>query len=167
MNKQFLTNNDVKDMVSDILEQMMDDKFIPDFVVGITRGGLMPAVLISQRLSIPMETLKISLTDNFGKESKYWLENMATGYPYGHNIKNILIVDDINDTGKTMETLKNDWETNNKTFFQWKQVWHNNVRFATLVNNEGSTFNTDYTSLRINKVLENTWIEFPWENWWI
>jgi hypothetical protein len=36
-----------------------------------------------------------------------------------------------------------------------------------LVNNEASEFKRiDYSAVDINKAEEDSWIVFPWENWW-
>lgn len=163
--KLIITDDQVKNMVDDIITQMADDEFQPDYIVGITRGGLYPALLISQRLNVPMDTLLVSLRgDEQRTQSNCDLAEDAVGYPKGHNIKKILIVDDINDTGATLEWIQQDWEK--AVPAPWVNIWHQNVRFASLVNNEASRMNTSYTSLRINKDVEDVWVIFPWERWW-
>ena len=54
-----------------------------------------------------MHTLDVRLrdADGIGPESNAWLAEFAG------NGKNILIVDDINDTGATFEWIKNDWHS--------------------------------------------------------
>lgn len=157
------SNKDVNGFVSDIIRQMWLDGFMPDYVVGITRGGLVPAQMISQYLNIPMNTLKVSMRDDAHCESNLWMaEEAYTG-------KNILIVDDINDSGATMKWIQEDWESSvslpiDKT---WEQTWNHNVRFAVLVNNESSEFeDVDYIGKTVNKFEEPCWVVFPWEEWW-
>lgn len=157
------SNKDVNGFVSDIIRQMWLDGFMPDYVVGITRGGLVPAQMISQYLNIPMHTLKVSMRDDAHCESNLWMaEEAYTG-------KNILIVDDINDSGATMKWIQSDWESSvslpiDKT---WEQTWNHNVRFAVLVNNESSEFDgVDYVGKTVNKFEEPCWVVFPWEEWW-
>lgn len=160
-----ITDERIKLMVADILTQMADDEFKPDYVVGITRGGLVPAQMISRRLDIPMETLRVSLRgENERTETNCWMAEDVVGYPKGHNLKKILIVDDINDTGATLHWIKNDWEK--AVPAPWEKVWGENVKIATLVNNEASNFVPSYYSLSINKAVDNIWVEFPWECWW-
>jgi hypoxanthine phosphoribosyltransferase len=165
MKKIYYTNNTVAGQVHDIIRQMQHDNWRPDYVVGLTRGGLVPANMISQYMSIPMNTLKVSLRDASSDdecESNLWMAEDA------YNSKNILIVDDINDTGATLNWIKQDWSSgclpNDE---KWNTVWNNNVRFAVLVDNQNSGFHDiDYSSVEINKAEEDVWIVFPWEEWW-
>jgi hypoxanthine phosphoribosyltransferase len=142
---------------------MNKDNWQPDYIVGLTRGGLVPANMLSQYLDIPMHTLKVSLRDdNFDPESNLWMAEDA------YEGKNILVVDDINDTGTTLNWIKEDWPSgclpNDE---RWESTWGTNVRFAVLVDNQDSKFhNIDYSGIDINKAEEDVWVVFPWENWW-
>lgn len=83
--------------------------------------------------------------------------------------KNILIVDDINDTGATFNWIMKDWPSSclpNDP--DWKWVWNNNVRFAVIVDNLASQCNVkmDYVGMEINKSEQDVWVEFPYEIWW-
>jgi uncharacterized protein len=176
MNKIYYTWQDVEHQTQEILRQLQRDAWMPDYVVGLTRGGLVPANLISQYLEIPMETLKVSLRDdNLQPESNLWMAEDA----YGHEVfdsmcsddgrKKILIVDDINDSGATLNWIKQDWQSScfpkDK---RWKEVWGNTVRVAVLVDNESSKskLSVSYSAVDLNKAEEDCWIVFPWEDWW-
>ena len=155
------------------------DEWMPDYVVGLTRGGLAPANMISQYLDIPMHTLRVSLRDSdSAPESNLWMSEDAFGYDskaWSANTsydqfkaRNILIVDDINDSGATLDWIRKDWQSSClPEHDRWKSVWNQNVKFAVLVNNEASEFkNIDYVGHYINKHNDDAWIVFPWEQWW-
>jgi len=145
--KAYYTWEQIESMTQDILQQTRDKQF--DAVVGLTRGGLTPAVLISQYLDIPMHTLKISLRDHIGEDNV-----VEARENFGVNSgKNILVIDDINDTGATLNYLQESWG-------------HDTVTYAVLINNEASDADVDYSSININKMEDDVWIVFPWEDWW-
>jgi uncharacterized protein len=168
MKKIYYTWTDTERQVSEILRQIMMSDWRPDYVVGLTRGGLVPANLISQYLGCRMETLKISLRDGTECESNLWMAEDA----FGHEMeqpKKILIVDDINDTGATLNYIREDWPSGCfPDHSRWTEVWGTNVRVAVLVDNESSRSQIpiSYSAVDINKAVDNAWIVFPWESWW-
>ncbi len=165
-NKVYYTDKQIDTMIHGIIRQMVKDNWVPDYVVGITRGGLIPAIKISQYLSVPMETLKVSLRDGGECESNCWMAEEASGWQMD-SPKKILIVDDINDTGATLNWIKNDWESSVRLDErEWEKVWNESVRFASLIDNDASPFQINYVGESINKAENEVWVVFPWENWW-
>jgi uncharacterized protein len=175
MKKIYHTWQDVEAQTQEILRQIHSDAWRPDYVVGLTRGGLVPANLISQYLGCRMETLKVSLRDGSQQETNCWMAEDAfgyggdDGYPTDSLKKNILIVDDINDSGATLNWIRNDWMGSCfSTSPVWDHIWGHNVRVAVLVDNESSKneIPVSYSAIDLNKAEEDCWIVFPWESWW-
>ena len=121
MKKEIVTFDRLTAMVASLCRDIANSDWRPDYVVGLTRGGLLPAVMISHYFDVPCETLKISLRDGNESESNLWMAEHAFGYvpedERGESgtqtdpayRRNILVVDDINDTGATIAWLRKDW----------------------------------------------------------
>ena len=182
MNKLVINHHEFTGLVSKLCRSIVASNWKPDYVVGLTRGGLLPAVMISHYFNIPCETLKVSLRDHSQTESNCWMAEDAFGYvslgdrefsegdrSSDLNRKKILIVDDINDSGATLNWLMKDWQSsclpNDPS---WKNIWNNNVRFAVVVDNLASKCDVkmDYAGMEINKAENDIWVDFPYEDWW-
>ncbi len=175
MKKVYYSWQDVERQCQSIVNQIAKDSWLPDYVVGITRGGNVPATVISHMLGLRCEALKVALRDGGERESNLWMAEDAFGVVYDEKYqsrwdvdlrKNILIIDDINDTGDTLNWIQQDWQ--NSCFpheeYAWSSVWERNVRFATLVHNIPSEFDSlSYYAAEINKSENPEWICFPWE----
>lgn len=173
--KKYYSWEDVETMCVDIVNQMYKDGWRPDYIVGITRGGNVPATIISNMTGIRCEALKVSLRDDDSEsETNCWMSEDAFGYVSkdedrvtgGPLEKKILIVDDINDTGATFNWIKQDWQASclpNDP--KWDKVWGANVRFAVLTDNLSSEFEqcVNYCSDTVNKAEEDVWLVYPWE----
>ena len=192
MNKLIIDQHELKSLVAKICRDITISGWRPDYIVGITRGGLIPAVMISQYFNIPMHTLNVSLRDGSGGESNLWMAEDALGpnsrerFVEDENdvagilsaasdllesgtYKEILLVDDINDTGSTFNWIMEDWPGGCFPHDPaWEEVWNNNVKFAVLVDNQASKCNAkmDYSGMEINKAEKDVWVDFPWEDWW-
>lgn len=181
MKKVYISWHDVQRQVQELVRQMWLDQWVPDYIVGITRGGLTPANLISQYLDVPMHALKVSLRHGEDCETSCWMAEDAFGYvPATDNDyswtrqdkslrKKILIVDDINDSGSTLNWIRQDWQGSCMPDDPaWADVWGGNVRVAVLVDNESSDaeITIDYSAMSVNKHEDPQWIVFPWEEWW-
>lgn len=171
-NEKLYDNKFVKTALLEIVRQMYVMEYKPDYIVGLVRGGLVPGAMLSHYLDIPFYALD-------PRESNLWMAEEAFGYvPYEDQEvvksrwdisykKNILIIDDINDTGKTFKNLKEDWQSGClPKESAWNTVWHKNVKFAALIENQASDFDADFVGLEINKLENPEWCVFPWENWW-
>jgi len=156
--KKFYSWQDVETMCTSVVNQMYKDNWKPDYIVGITRGGNVPATIISNMTGIRCEALKVSLRDdNSESETNCWMSEDAQAG------KKILIVDDINDTGATFNWIKQDWHSS--VYNLSDDIWGNNVRFAVLTENLSSEFDgVSYSCDEVNKAEEDVWLVYPWEN---
>jgi xanthine phosphoribosyltransferase len=163
MKKLIIDNEKFKGLVATICREIAADDWKPDYIVGLTRGGLLPAVMISHYLNVPMQSLDVGLRDGGSCVSNLSMAEDA------FDGKNILIVDDINDQGSTLNWIMNDWPSGCfPDDERWERVWNNNVRFAVIVDNLSSqcSVGMNYWGMEVNKAENDVWIEFPYEEWW-
>jgi xanthine phosphoribosyltransferase len=135
---------DVNRYVCSIIEQMQDANWEPDYIVGVARGGLVPAVMLSHHFQVPLHNIHISFRDNVG------IPTSVVQLPSREG-KKVIIVDDINDSGKTLDYI------NSIEYFKCCDV-----KYAVLLDKTSSEFQeVDYFA----KVVfdNNEWHVFPWE----
>ena len=123
------------------------DKFDPQVIVGISRGGLTPGVMISHWMQRPFKPIKTSLRD-FPEWEDYLPKKTD---------ERVLIVDDICDSGETFQKISD--------FIKERGV-SVEVRFASLWWNNEVDFEPHYYVQECAKDSEGIWIHFPWEHWW-
>ena len=93
--KKFYTWKQIHKM-STHLAELVEPKFFTH-IIGLSRGGCIPATIISHRLDIPMIPITLSTRDH--------AKEMVPDFPVGHgdgvnyiDIYKILVVEDIKDT---------------------------------------------------------------------
>ena len=124
-------------------------KWQPDYIVAIARGGLVPSTYLSHMLGVPMKCITWQLRDGSIRESLPWhaLEPNSQ----------ILIVDDINDSGNTFSEILQDIREKNRVS---AQKLKQNVKTAALWERSSSKFRVDFS---MNTTDTDNWITFPWE----
>lgn len=171
MDKMDISWEEFKNLSADLARTISLSGFKPDYIVGINRGGIILSAMLSHYFDTPHYTLTVRLRSNpIDVDHNAWMPEDAYGDPLSQEPtgQKILIVDDINDSGATFEWIKKDWSgeiEEDKDLF-WEKIWHNNVKFAVLIDNEASTQNVDFRAKAINKAEKDVWVDFPWETWW-
>ena len=126
------------------------DNWRPDFIVGIGRGGLVPAVYLSHATGIALLSVDhSSQVPSFGAEL---LTRLASKSCAGVRL---LIVDDINDSGRTLAHLRASLAAAGGAM--------DHIRVAVLIDNVSSSQSVDYRARRIDRKTETRWFVFPWE----
>ena len=132
-----------------IAARIKESGWAPHAIIGIGRGGLIPAVYLSHATSIPM--LSIDHSSHLPDFSAELLVKLAIR----SSTERLLIVDDINDSGTTIAHIKG----------ALAEAGGNadNVRFATLIDNVVSAEKVDYCFRKIDRSVNKDWFVFPWE----
>lgn len=146
--------SDFCDGIERIVQQVKESDFEPTYIVGIVRGGAIPATYLSHRLKLPVVMVAWNTRDNtiFGNESNLWIpEDINKG-------DKVLVVDDIVDGGDTIRELLNDW---NKSIFEELNL--DNIRVCAMYYNTAQDVVVDFYHKQINRDEDKRWVIFPWE----
>ena len=117
----------------DIYKLSENLNFEPSVIIGIARGGLVPAVQLSHILGRPLVVATWQTRDG-GVKEKIKIPDYA------------LIVDDINDSGLTLTQFTKGVKTKFQTL--------------TMFSKDSSQYTVDYYA---KKAEDDQWIVFPWE----
>lgn len=126
------------------------DDWKPDFVIGIGRGGLVPAVFISHQLNLPM--LSVDHSSKVPGFADELLRKVAEKSAAGERL---LFVDDINDSGGTIAYIRK--------LLAETGCDSGNLRFAVVLDNVRSQARVDYRAETIDRDSDKRWFVFPWE----
>tara|TARA_X000000368_G_scaffold264044_1_gene209069 strand:- start:230 stop:676 length:447 start_codon:yes stop_codon:yes gene_type:complete len=148
MKKSILSNNEINNAIKEIVNQIDISGFTPEIIISINRGGCIPGVYLSHYFKKPHNIIDIkSLKANSLKDFSLLTNTLKKN-------KSVLVIDDINDSGKTFDIVKKIFSSSN-----------NEIRFAALINNVSSKTKIDYHGQLIDKRDNPVWYVFPWENW--
>jgi len=132
-----------------------------DHVIGIYRGSLGMASHVSNIRNVPMSIIGLQTRDGNDKDP-IWMHNALPEVSIGEYAEgmNILIVDDIYDTGTTMNKVI-DFVKKERT----KPSPMPNIIGYCLFGNEDSVNKHEFESTNIVYTNEHdgSWIVFPWE----
>lgn len=162
MSKVYYTWSDVEGMLSGIAQQMAVNNYKPDVILGPGRGGFAIGIMFSHYFDVPFHGFEWQTRDGEVEDSRH-LQELLSKY-IG---KNIVIIDDINDTGKTLTGIHSvalglEKDSNQSMFFL-----HEGLKYVTLFDKLSSDFGqVSFTAKELDEVEEQQWIVFPYEEWW-
>jgi len=150
MRCKVLTFEEVYEMTRQVATKVKESTYRPTTIVGLARGGWIPARLLCDFLGI---------TDLISLKVEHWLETGRTKdeatirYPLTADLKGkrLLVVDDIADTGKSLMAATSYLANFNA----------DDMKTATMQYLPGSKFTPDFYA---EEVTVWTWFIYPW-NW--
>ena len=149
MEKIYFTIEEMIDSIRNISEQLANSNFDPEVIISINRGGCVPGIYLSHHIDKPHEVINIELRDSNKEPDLNSIKEKISQF------RSVLIIDDINDSGKTIGVIK-DLSKNLIT----------NIHFAVLINKSQSTSKVEFYGKTVDSKLNDYWYVFPWENWW-
>lgn len=133
----------------ELAQQVVDDGFVPDIILGIARGGLIPAGAIAYALDCKlMISLNVEFYTGVGETLAEPVLLPSLLESSGLTGQRVLIVDDVADTGKTLKLVEEFCEHQGRVA---------EVRSAVLYKKPHTITIPDYCWRTTDR-----WINFPW-----
>ncbi len=146
----YVSWKEIEEWTKGIRKMVVENNYNPDIIIGIARGGLVPARMVADYLfkkdllSIKTEHWGLTATINGKAVLKEKLNYDVTG-------KKVLIVDDITDTGESMKLSYNYVKSLNPA----------DVKTTSMLYIDGSNYTPDFYGKGLSKE-EWAWFVFPW-----
>jgi hypoxanthine phosphoribosyltransferase len=116
-----------------------------DLIVGIARGGIPVAMVISDRLGVEVDIINVKSYTGIAKRGRPKIISTLTESVRG---KRVMLVDDLVDEGETMKTVTG----------YLRKAKPKNLSTAVLFRKPWSRFEPDFYLETVDK-----WVVFPWE----
>ena len=144
-----LSWQDIEHICDEITEGLNGRKYQIDAIVAVSRGGLIPARILSDRLGVRLVTsISIVFYDDIGKRLNYprLVQGISNEKLIEH--KNVLLCDDIVDTGESLELAIN----------HLKSLKPKNLLSVSLLTKPHTKVYPDLFGQKTD-----AWVIFPWE----
>lgn len=148
MDYLILSWQDVYNLTLQLSERIVNSGYVPDVIVGIARGGWIPARILSDVLyASTLQNIRIEYYTDVGAKGKE--PKITQPLTESMEKKNILLVDEVADTGDTLQ----------HAIKHVKALGAAVVRSAVLHYKPTSIIKPDYFM-----VETSSWTVYPWEN---
>jgi hypoxanthine phosphoribosyltransferase len=149
MTREILTYDLFGHGIRELAQQIADSDFEPDILLGIARGGLVPAGALAYALDCK-NLFTISVEFYTGVDARLDVPVMLPPFLDARDLDaaKVLVVDDVADTGKTLELVH-----------QFCGGHVAEARTAVLYEKPQSIIQADFVWRRTDR-----WINFPWSS---
>jgi len=137
----------IYEFLLNLAEKIREDKFKPDVIVGVSRGGWPPARVMSDLLENP-EIANVKAEFYLGVAQTKGEPLITQPVSVSVRDKEVLLMDDVADTGKSLRLVKG----------HLKEKGATEVKIATIYYKPWSVVFPDYYAKETR-----SWIIFPWE----
>ena len=144
---QVPTWNQIYDMLLNQTQKINKAHFNPDIIVAVSRGGLVPARILSDLLEVQnLASIRVEFYVGINKTREQPIITQSLSASV--TAKKVLIVDDISDTGKSLKLVTEQILTQGAK----------EAQTATIYAKPASTFTPDYFEKQTC-----SWVIFPWD----
>jgi uncharacterized protein len=144
--RAYLSWDDVEKLVEVLAEKIKESGFEPDYLIGVTVGGLVPLTLVANEMGIKQVT---TVTAGSYKKDEQGDLTISCLPEVDLEGKKILLIDEIADSGQTLR------EVSRLIVKKYKPAL---LQSAVIVKKNNCPFEVDQFALETND-----WVVFPWE----
>ena len=130
--------------IDTLVKKIKKSKVKFSYIVALSRGGLIPGVVLSHKLDLKLVPISWSTRDHEEKESNC--------------CHKVLVVDDIIDSGEALKTLFEDWQSS-----VCNKLDYSNVYIASLIYNKDQSIVPEFYATKISRKKTPEWFVFWWE----
>ncbi len=134
-NKSFLSWDDVEVLVKKLCDKILVSKLEIKDIWGLPRGGLIPAVMVSHKLGIPMtkgtitpNTLIIDDICDSGVTFANYFEKYQEEYAFAFNLKTACLHYKPHTSVFEPTLFANQWSSNNWIIYPWERNDSNSIQ---------------------------------------
>lgn len=140
-----ITYDDIQKSIDSVFQKVADY----DCIIGVVRGGAIPATLLAHKLNTKyVQFIQISSYASDNKQSNL-IETAPLNISYIMN-KRVVVVDDISDSGMTLDYIDRMYKRYAEEIF-----------YFTIVSKDKTVFKPDYSYITAEP---DEWVKFPWES---
>lgn len=140
----FITWQELDALIDELARKI---NYKPDVLIGVSRGGLIPVRLLSDRLNNPnVAVIRTEFYTGVGTTTK--TPKITQDIPIDVKGKTLLVVDDVADSGKSLQLIKKHLLAKGAK----------EVKIATLHYKSTSIVKPDYYAKETTE-----WLSYPWE----
>ena len=151
--KRILTYDDIHNGALKLIDMIQHQGSIPDLVVGFSRGGLLPATILSHYFECQFQALAVTYRDAAATGFKY--DDLKCIDALIRCNKNVIIVDDICDSGKTFIKFHEYYDDVNP-----QHINIDNIKTAAIHHRYTSLYTPDFIA---EHIVNDDWQVYPWE----
>lgn len=145
-----ISHDDFLQSIAALSETLRTDDWQAQLLVGVGRGGLVPAVFLSHATGLPM--VSIDFSTPIPEFNAALIATLARRTREGERL---VFVEDINDSGRTIAAIRRQLAAEGAVSA--------NVRFVVMIDNAVSGQRIDYAWRQIDRTVTKDWFVFPWE----
>lgn len=155
--REVLTWEGFGDASRELTQQIVDSGWIPDLIVAIARGGLIPAGAIAYAMDVKaIGTMNVEFYSGIGETLAEPILLPPLMDVSAMNGKRVLVVDDVADSGKTLKMVMDLIDEHGLSLDGSSSV-RVEARSAVIYKKPVSIIDPDYVWAHTDK-----WINFPW-----